>query len=101
MLTMAPHPGLVQLRSTRPGTLEVCAVTGWCLSDMGNLAPSEVAGLGCAVATILADLHDLGIVHGAVGTDHVLVGTDGRPVLCSLGHARLWDAGTAPPRKTT
>ena len=40
-LTMAPHPGLVQLRSTRPGTLEVWAVTGWCLSDIGNLAPER------------------------------------------------------------
>ncbi len=40
-LTMAPHPGLVQLRSTRPGTLEVCAITGWCLSDIGNLAPER------------------------------------------------------------
>ena len=102
-LTMAPHPGLVQLRSTRPGTLEICAITGWCLSDIGNLAPSEVAGIGCAVATILADLHDLGIVHGAVETDHVLVGADGRPVLCSLGHARLRDAehGPAPEDDVT
>ncbi|MGH9111723.1 MAG: hypothetical protein ACRDZN_05425 [Acidimicrobiales bacterium] len=51
----------------------------------GSLA--HVAGLGAAVAATLADLHEMGIVHGHIDASHVLVGHDGRPRLCGLSHA--------------
>src|ERR1039458_5855060 len=89
MLAAARHPGIVQLRAARPERLEVKAVSGWCLSDIGALQPAEVAGIGCAIATILADLHALGIVHGALESSHVLIERNGRPILCSLGRGRL------------
>jgi hypothetical protein len=44
-----------------------------------------VAALVAALATALADLHELGIVHGHVDASHVLVGVAGRPVLCGFG----------------
>lgn len=44
----------------------------------------DVAGVGAAVASTLADLHDLGIVHGRLDATHVLIGEDGRPRLCGL-----------------
>jgi hypothetical protein len=115
VLAAARHPGVVRLRATRAGSeveaeaaragseadadrarLEIGAVTGWCLSDLFRLDPAEVAGLGCAVATILADLHDIGVVHGSVEASHVLVGGDGRPVLCSLGLGRVPHSNTGP-----
>jgi hypothetical protein len=56
-----------------------------------------IAGLGAAVVTIVADLHDLGVCHRAIDAAHVLVDRDGRPVLCSFGRAaRHADAGAAP-----
>jgi hypothetical protein len=45
-----------------------------------------VAGLGAAVAATLADLHDIGMVHGRLDATHILVGDDGRPRLCGLSH---------------
>ena len=51
------------------------------------LTVEEVAGVAEALAATLADLHDMGIVHGAVTPEHVLVGPDGRPVLCGFGSA--------------
>ena len=46
--------------------------------------PAAVAGVGAAVASTLADLHDMGIVHGRLDATHVLIGDDGRPRLCGL-----------------
>jgi hypothetical protein len=39
------------------------------------------------LATTLADLHDLGVKHGAIEAAHVLIDEQGRPVLCSFGRA--------------
>jgi hypothetical protein len=47
---------------------------------------ASVAGLGAAVAATLADLHDIGVVHGRLDPTHILVGDDGRPRLCGLSH---------------
>jgi hypothetical protein len=88
-LRTASHPGLVavvganalsadgELRTRFAGD----PVSRW----TGSLA--HVAGLGAAVAATLADLHEIGIVHGRVDASHVLVGDDGRPRLCGLSHA--------------
>lgn len=46
----------------------------------------RIAGLGAAVAATLADLHDIGVVHGRLDATHILVGDDGRPRLCGLSH---------------
>jgi hypothetical protein len=43
-----------------------------------------IAGVGAAVASTLADLHELGVVHGRIDDGHILVGDDGRPRLCGL-----------------
>src|SRR5918994_4668733 len=88
-LRRAGHPGLVavvganalsadgELRTRFAGD----PVSRW----TGSVA--HVAGLGAAVAATLADLHEIGIVHGRVDASHVLVGDDGRPRLCGLSHA--------------
>jgi serine/threonine protein kinase len=84
------HPGVVRLiRADGDPTDEL--VTGWV--DGGDLTrvqldtPQMLAGIGAAVATTLADLHDLGLVHGAVIPAHILLDA-GRPVLCGFGSAR-------------
>ena len=97
-LERAAHPGLVQIVGSAPGI----AVDGAPDNDeqsaelrtrfagdpisrwTGSVA--SVAGLGAAVAATLADLHDIGVVHGRIDPSHVLVGDDGRPRLCGFSH---------------
>lgn len=86
-LRRAAHPGVVavldhqivgdaqaELRTRYAGR----SLDGW----QGGLA--RLAGIGAAVAATLADLHELGIVHGRLAPSHVLVGMDGRPRLCGF-----------------
>ena len=90
-LARAVHPGVVtvvpglgddgdppraELRTRYVGE----PVSSWA----GTVA--SIAGLGAAVATTLADLHGVGIVHGRIDASHVLVGDDGRPRLCGFSH---------------
>lgn len=84
-LSMARHPGVVDLVDAADGALRTRMVDGRPVGELPPLAAGEVAGLAAAVATTLADLHDLGVVHGGIDATHVLVTPDGRPVLCSLG----------------
>ena len=91
LLTIARHPGVVELiglegSADRP-VLVTRRVVGPTLATPEVRAAEEVAGLARALASTLADLHDLGIVHGSVAAEHVLVAEDGRPVLCGFGAA--------------
>ncbi len=70
---------VVELRTRHVGTRS--ALT------LGGGSPATLAALGAGVATTLADLHRRGLSHGAVQADHVLIGAQGQPVLCSLGRA--------------
>jgi len=87
VLALLPHPGLVRLVDAGTGWIELAEVRGWCLADVGPLPSTQVAGIGAAIATVLSDLHDLGVTHGAVQPSHVLLDDHRRPVLCSLGRA--------------
>ena len=89
-LDAARHPGVVELVGVDGhgiGAILLTAhVDGPTLAGVGRLPLEEGAGLLAALATTVADLHDLGVVHGAVSPEHVLLGPGGRPVLCSLGY---------------
>ena len=52
----------------------------------------QVAALGASLAQTLADLHQLGVSHGNLLAEHVVLTDDGTPVLCSFA-----DAGVAGP----
>jgi hypothetical protein len=89
-LEAARHPGVVELvgvDGSGVGSMLLTAhVEGPTLAAVGPLPLEEAAGLLAALATTLADLHDLGVVHGAVAPEHVIVGAGGRPVLCGLAY---------------
>src|SRR4051812_24702338 len=99
MLTVARHPGVVTLLALTPGADGLELITAWVgtrsLSGSRLLAPADGARVLGAVATTVADLHRHGIVHGSIDASHVLLDEDGRPVLCSFGHAALVASATS------
>ncbi len=101
ILGLAAHPGVVTLAGhpTPAGgrtVLRTRAVPGRPLATMDELTASEVAGLGAALATTVADLHDAGITHGRLGGDHILVDASGRPVLCGFSEAAATTCSPVP-----
>jgi hypothetical protein len=90
LLAAARVPGVVELVGVEGDAESPCLVTrrvdGPDLGRANDLSVAEVAGVIAAVATTVADLHDLGLVHGALVAAHVLIGRDGRPVLCGFGY---------------
>lgn len=91
VLGAARHKGVVELvglegSGDRP-VLVTALVDGPTLAAPLPLTREEVAGVMGALATTLGDLHEMGIVHGAVVPEHVLLGPGGQPVLCGFGSA--------------
>ncbi len=84
------HPGVVELISFEPGPPATLR-TVWAGTDTWDRQPpttrDTIPAALAAIATTLADFHDIGLCHAAVTPDHVIVGSDGRPVLCGLGDA--------------
>lgn len=101
-LEAARHPGVVELVGVDGhgvGSIMLTAhVEGPTLAELGHVPLEEAAGLLAALASTLGDIHGLGLVHGAVAPEHVIVGPGGRPVLCSLSYGgRTGEAaGPAP-----
>jgi hypothetical protein len=101
LLSAARHPGVVELAgfevSDEQAVLRTLDV-GPSLNQSGALDAKQVAELVAAVATTVADLHSIGIVHGAIEPPHVLIAPDGRPVLCSFSRAgRVGEQPTGAP----
>ena len=101
ILGLAAHPGIVTVMATplpsdSPAILQTRAVPGRPLAAMDELSESEIAGLGAAVATTVADLHDVGITHRRLSADHIVVDTTGRPVLCGFSQAAAATGSPAP-----
>ncbi len=91
VLTAVAHPGVVRLIRTEgdpPNELVFGWVDGSDFTGLEIGSQDVLAGIGAAIATTLADIHDLGLVHGAVSPVHVLIDGAGRPVLCGFGAAR-------------
>ncbi|MEY2475793.1 MAG: eukaryotic-like serine/threonine-protein kinase [Actinomycetota bacterium] len=99
VLEAVRHPGIVELLGfTDEGgvaELRTAEVDGPSLAGSEGLAQEEVAGLAAAIATTVADLHDAGVVHGALDASHVLLGSTG-PVLCGFGAAGPPGVGRQP-----
>jgi hypothetical protein len=103
MLRRAAHPGVVHLLGTDdadpPTVLRLRRVGCGDLAAFGPMEVEAVAGLGAALSTTVADLHDLGITHGAIEPAHVLLDEDHRPLLCSFGRTRSGRGDGAAARR--
>lgn len=87
-LVRVRHPGVVSLLRSGPSGdgWELCTAHGGRpVATVGPLTVPQVAGFAAGIASTLADLHDLGVVHGRLDATHALVGEHGRPVLCGFG----------------
>lgn len=93
---------LFDVESTREGApvLVLEALRGGTLADIiatrGALRPEEVVTVIAPLAELLADLHDRGVTHGALGARHIVFDAQGAPVLVGWGSARsaasAWEA---------
>lgn len=55
----------------------------------GHLAPGEAVTVLSPIASTLGRLHGMGVVHGDVSPDNVLLDLEGAPFLADLGVARI------------
>jgi len=99
MLQRARHPGVVELVSCEDAGEATTITTSYAgshsLDTVPRLPVERAAGLVATVASTVADLHQLGVVHGRLDPSHVVLGEEGRPVLC--GFAGAAEIGTVPP----
>jgi hypothetical protein len=89
-LARARHPGVVELVAFARHGDDAELRTGYAgrpLSGLPAIDVDHAAGIVAAVSETVADLHDLGIVHGRLGPSHVLIGSGGRPRVCGLSGA--------------
>ena len=105
VLGRAQHPGVVEVVADRllddGGHELMVALVG--ARTLGDLVsddapdPAGIAGVVVAVATTVADLHDLGVAHTRLSADHVLLDAANRPVLCGFGDAVVATEGAPLP----
>jgi len=100
VLRALAHPGVPQVvavvEEDEATELHLVWVGPHSLATHPELPPATAALLVGAVADVVADIHDVGLVHGRITPDHVLVGPDGAPVLTGLAAvARADGAGLA------
>jgi len=94
-LDQARHPGVVELLNASEGRLELRWAGSHTLETTRPPVP-VAAGLLAAVATTVADLHAMGVVHGRIEPSHVVVDGVGRPVLCGFGGPEPTAVGPGP-----
>jgi hypothetical protein len=88
-LAAAAHPGVVELLGVDDDGLATIYAGTHSLATCAPLTAERIAAIGAALAATVADLHALGIVHGRIDPSHVIVGPDGRPLLCSFSGATV------------
>jgi hypothetical protein len=69
------------------------------LRDRGRLRVGEAITVLAPVASTVARLHDVGVVHGAIRAEAVLFDSAGAPVLACFGRSVLIEPALAPARR--
>jgi signal transduction histidine kinase len=94
-LARASHPALARIVAVGEwgGTSYLVQelVHGQALEQVladGPLPPGDLLELGCALAGALAEVHQLGLIHGAVRPGNVVLRPGGAPALLGFGPAR-------------
>lgn len=92
LLRRAAHPGVVAVVSFTStvdrAELVLHAPSEYTVAQRPPDSLRACLDFVAALADIVADLHAIGIAHGAIRPDHVLVAANQQPVLCGFGNAR-------------
>jgi serine/threonine protein kinase len=98
MLQRARHPGVIEVRSVEDqgSTIEVVTRGGYANIADANLTSDERASAAEYLSTTVNDLHQIGVAHGALTLDNVLIDEHRLPVLTGFSHAVLIDHPTHP-----
>jgi hypothetical protein len=82
-LSAAGHPGVVELLDHDVAMLTLAWAGDQTLETHRPALPAAAAVL-TALAETIADLHEMGVVHGRLSGDHVVIDAAGRPRLCGM-----------------
>ncbi len=96
VLEVARHPGVVELLTADTDAVTLRLIDGETLSERNTLPAEELGLIGASAAATLADLHDIGVVHGSITAEHIVINRVGQPVFCNLGHGATGAAPDAP-----
>jgi serine/threonine protein kinase len=92
LLRRSAHPGVVAVVSFTStldrAELVLTAPTEYTVAERMPESISACLDFVAAIADIVADLHAIGVAHGAIRPDHVLVTEHDQPVLCGFGNAQ-------------
>ena len=92
LLRRSAHPGVVAVVSFTStldrAELVLTAPSEYTVAERLPESSSACLDLVAAIADIVADLHAIGVAHGAIRPDHVLVPDNDQPVLCGFGCAQ-------------
>lgn len=94
-LNRARHPGVVELVRHDEERIEL-AWAGDRTLELASLDIEAASALLAAVTATVADLHELGVVHGRLDPSHVVVGHDGGPRLCGMSGPRPGEPEPSP-----
>lgn len=102
LLESVRHEGIVRFvaadTAAFPNVLITERVDGPSLANAEPLPGPEIDRIVNALAVTLAYLHQMGVVHGSIAPEHVLLRPHGQPVLCGFGYGgRVGDAAPALP----
>ena len=96
LLEAAAHLNVVQLRSLleleERSELMLTYVQGAPLGEHPPLTLEALLDVVLQLGDTLVALQELGIAHGAIAAEHVLIDKHGRVVLCGFGNAEFADA---------
>lgn len=82
-LDQARHPGIVELVEATPDQLTIAWAGAQTLELLTAPIP-VLCGVVTSVASTVADLHEIGIIHGRLDASHVVIDAHGRPRLCGM-----------------
>ncbi len=89
MLALARHPGVAEILSSDADGYELVTATGGHPFRAGHDRPERTLPALAAVCEIVADLHSLGLVHGALDDRAITFTAEGRPRLGRFARAGL------------
>ncbi|MEO6989598.1 MAG: hypothetical protein ABI239_13240 [Aquihabitans sp.] len=82
-LSRSRHPGVVELLQATDDELTI-AWAGAQTLDLLEAPIPVLCGVLTSVASTVADLHEIGIIHGRLDASHVVIDAEGRPRLCGM-----------------